>query len=128
VTARGPIAAGDIWQPVIDRAGGRCQCTGACGKKHADKDKKPGRCEHEQGQRVSRLGEVKLIAAPEDAAEHFPPAGSPLLAWCQPCYDGRRRIARRAVKTAPPQDAGLFDVDEYLISPGSTKQADVGRA
>ncbi|MGW9437977.1 hypothetical protein [Streptomyces sp. NPDC055607] len=124
----GPIAAGNVWQPVVDRAGGRCQCTGQCGRKHADKDRKPGRCEHEQGQHISRVGEIKLIAATQEMDPRYPPASGALLAWCQPCYDGRRRIARREAKAAPPQELGLFDASEYVVTPGSTKQADVGRA
>lgn len=123
-----PIAALDIWQPVIDAADGRCQCTGSCGKRHLDKDRKPGRCDHEQGQHLSKVGEIRLVAAPEDVTSKYPPPGVALLAWCQPCFDGRRRLINRAAKQAPPQSDGLFDADEYVVRPESTKQAEVGRA
>lgn len=128
MTITGPIAALDLWLPVVEAAGNRCQCTGACGKRHLDKDRKPGRCDHEQGQHLGRVGEIRLIAAPEDVTVAYPPPRTPLLAWCPPCFDGKRRIAKREAKQAAPQTDGLFDVEEYLVRPESTKQAEVGRA
>lgn len=128
MTKQGPIAAADVWLPVIEAAQGRCQCIGWCGKKHADRHKRPGRCEHEQGQHISDIGEIELIAAPLEYSESFPPPDAVLFAWCRPCYDGRRLLARREAKARPPQSEGLFDTDAYLVSPASKDQAEVGRA
>ncbi|MEU3962896.1 hypothetical protein AB0F42_24340 [Streptomyces buecherae] len=126
---RPPIAGADVWLPVMDAAGHRCQCTGACGSKHTDrKSGKPGRCPLANGDHVSRIGEIKLIAAPADVATSSPPTSTPLLAWCRPCYDGARRIARRVVKQAPPQEDALFATEEYRVAPASKRQAEVGRA
>ncbi|MFT2014633.1 hypothetical protein ACMA1D_02110 [Streptomyces sp. 796.1] len=126
---RPPIAGANIWLPVMDAAGHRCQCTGACGAKHTDrKTGKPGRCLHASGDHVSRVGEIKLIAAPADVATSYPPENTPLLAWCRPCYDGARRLAKRAAKAQPPQADGLFAAEEYRVAPASKRQAEVGRA
>lgn len=124
----GPIAAADIWLPVMEAAGHQCQCTGACGKRHLDANRKPSRCPHENRMHISGVGEIRLIAAPEDVTTAYPPPGAELLAWCPPCFDGRRRLAKRAVRAAPPQPEGLFDADEFHVSTASKKQADVGRA
>lgn len=107
---RPPIAAADIWLPVMEAAEHRCQCTGSCGKRHLTKERQSGRCEEIHGDRASR----RLIAAPAEVTSVYPPPGEPLLAWCRPCYDGTRRIANRAAKQSPPQDEGLFGTDSFL--------------
>ncbi|MFE7077888.1 hypothetical protein ACFU96_48225 [Streptomyces sp. NPDC057620] len=128
MTTQGPIAAQDVWLPVIEAAGNRCQCIGQCGSRHLGKDRRPGRCEHEQGQHISKVGEIRLIAAPLEHTTAYPPPDAVLFAWCRPCYDGRRRIANRETKAKPPQEDELFPADEYFVDPASKEQAHVGRA
>jgi hypothetical protein len=41
-----PIVGGDLWAAVVERAGGRCECAGACGQAHK---RGGGRCDREQG-------------------------------------------------------------------------------
>lgn len=43
------------WREVVDRAGGRCECRGACGRKHSPE----GRCTREHSE-----------TAPLHAAQH----------------------------------------------------------
>lgn len=81
------------WRAVIDRAGGRCECRGACGRKH--KDDPAGRCTREHAD-TAPLHAVprehvttRLAAALSAEAMH---------ALCGPCHDAtaRKRAAQRA--------------------------------
>ncbi|MCX4557468.1 hypothetical protein OHA02_14785 [Streptomyces phaeochromogenes] len=132
---RPPIAASAVWQVVMDKAGGRCQCHGACGSKHdPNRRGRQHRCPHFNGQHLSKQGEVKLIAAPRDLANEgaFQVAATlpaeRLVAVCPECYDAVRRAVARTAKQAPAQEAELFDASAFYVSPGSTEQADVGAA
>jgi hypothetical protein len=116
MTARhsAPLVGAKTWNTVMDRAGGRCQCTGACGNQHT----KTGlRCDVEHG---AQMGRVRLIVAPADltlspTAAARVPAGE-LRAWCPTCHAKtatRQRAAdrereRSEAAQAPP--AGLFDL------------------
>ncbi|WP_063774200.1 hypothetical protein [Streptacidiphilus rugosus] len=114
-----PLAPLPLWEQVIHRADGRCQCTGQCGSKHAAGH---GRCEHENGGYLSKHhGPVRLIAAPADPAALTLPAHqaarlplSALAAWCPPCHDHAHTRARHAHRqTLADQhtnDAALFDL------------------
>jgi hypothetical protein len=42
VTARAPIGAPALWRAVVDRDGGRCTCTGGCGRRHPQPDRTRG--------------------------------------------------------------------------------------
>jgi hypothetical protein len=112
-----PIVGADLWRAVMKLAGDRCQCTGACGKKHLTPARKPGRCEHVNGEYVKGSGRLRLLALPRDPflpwheAASLPPAR--LIAFCRPCADGVRRAINRGVKALPPQDTGLFDAAPY---------------
>ncbi|MEU8688499.1 hypothetical protein [Streptomyces sp. NPDC048665] len=105
-----PLAAVDVWRPVMEVAGYRCQCTGQCGNPHV---KTEGRCPHEHDHYTSKHGRhVRLMAAPPDPlARDVAAAGLPaseLRAWCPDCHGAAARLAR---KTAPADNApALFDL------------------
>jgi len=132
---RPPIVGAPLWNAVMKNANNCCECQGACGKKHTDPvTRKPSRCDHRNGQRIAKYGEVILIATPRDPVNEgsFAVAATlparRLIALCPPCYDGVRRIFKRAVKQMAAQDDGLFDADPYYVDPAAKKQADVGAA
>lgn len=120
---RPPLVGAALWNTVMRAAGHRCQCQGACGKKHATRTRKPGRCEHYNGEHISKRGELTLIATPRDPVNEgdFATAATlparRLLALCPECYDAVRRMFARAVKQMDPQDDGLFGVAEYHVAP-----------
>jgi hypothetical protein len=135
MTVRPPIVGAALWTAVMKNAGHRCECRGACGKKHdPNRRGNQGRCELENGKHVSKRGEVVLIAMPRDpigdgdfvTAASLPPRR--LAAMCPDCYDAVRRKIAKAVKQLEPQMDELFDVEEFRVDPSSKKQADVGAA
>jgi hypothetical protein len=135
MTVRPPIVGAEKWTAVMKNAGHRCECRGACGKKHAANGQRTqGRCDLENGKHISKKGEVVLIAMPRDPVNEgcFATAASlparRLAAMCPPCYDAVLAKIRKAVKALPPQEDDLFAVDEFRVSPASKKQADVGAA
>jgi hypothetical protein len=135
MTVRPPIVGAALWTAVMKNAGDRCECRGACGKKHdADRKRKQGRCPLENGKHVSKRGEIILIAMPRDPigeGDFVTAAQLParrLAAMCPDCYDAVRRKIKAAEKQLPPQDEGLFAVEEFYVAPSSKKQADVGAA
>jgi hypothetical protein len=132
---RPPLVGAAIWNTVMKRAEDRCECQGACGKKHdPDRKRVQGRCEMTNGRRVTKRGVITLIATPRDPinegdfhiAASLP--ASRLIAFCPDCYDGVRRIIKRATKQLEPQGDGLFDASEFRVDSASKKQADVGAA
>ncbi|MFF2184622.1 hypothetical protein [Streptomyces sp. NPDC058155] len=131
---RPPLVGADIWEAVMAAAGDRCQCMGACGKKHdPDRTRQQQRCRHHNGEHVAKRGRIALIAMPRDpinegdfvTAASLPSAR--LIAMCPECHDAVRRVINRAAKKLPPQEDGLFDAEPY-ISASAKKQADVGAA
>ena len=71
------------WREVITRAGGRCECRGACGRKHQDGG---GRCKR-LNTRCAPLSAVpREPAVPTRIAVTLPAAA--LQALCRPCHDG----------------------------------------
>lgn len=135
MTVRPPIVGAALWTAVMKKAGHRCECRGACGKRHsASGQRTQGRCDLENGKHVSKRGEVVLIAMPRDpinegsfaVAAQLP--ASRLAAMCPDCYDAVRRKIKAAEKKLLPQDEGLFDTAEFYVDPASKKQADVGAA
>ncbi|WP_033820903.1 hypothetical protein [Kitasatospora sp. MBT63] len=115
MSARPPLACAALWQTVTTAAGGRCQCSGACGSTHA---KSGGRCDRTHGGWAGRHGGmVHLVAAPTDPADMLLPphkaAALPterLAAWCPSCHDATRNAARRQARTEPPQTDALFAI------------------
>ncbi|MFD6551289.1 hypothetical protein [Streptomyces sp. NPDC058398] len=135
MTVRPPIVGAALWTAVMKNADNRCECRGACGKKHdADRKRVQGRCDLENGKHVSKVGQVVLIAMPRDPINEgdFVTAASlparRLAAMCPPCYDAVRRRIKAAEKKLPPQDDGLFGAEEFYVDPASKRQADVGAA
>ena len=114
-----PIVGADLWQQVMTAAADRCECKGACGKKHLTAARKPGRCEHENGQYLKDHGRLRLLAIPRDPSLPWHEAATlparRLIAFCRPCADGVRRILNRAEKAQPPQDDGLFAIEAYAV-------------
>lgn len=109
----GPIVGARLWRAVVGAAGGRCECTGTCGKAHAKGD---DRCPAEHGKYLSkRHGPVRLVAAPSDPTTPMPSAAelpaNALRAWCGNCLDTARRNAARAARSVPdPGQGELFDL------------------
>lgn len=113
-----PLVGSETWLPVMEAAGFRCHCTGACGGKHTVSH---GRCDHADGQHLTKYGPTRLIAAPADLAEQrFPGAArrtTVLVAWCPPCYDGARRLLARQARAAEPEGLlSLFDAEPFRES------------
>ncbi|WP_052442590.1 hypothetical protein [Streptacidiphilus neutrinimicus] len=100
-----PVVPLPLWDLVIHLSDGRCQCTGACGNKHAAGQ---GRCEHENGGFISKhAGPIRLLAAPKDPADLARPphqqaklSACDLAAWCPPCHDNARTRAQRERRKA----------------------------
>jgi len=105
MTTSGPVAPLPLWDLVIHRAGHCCECTGACGKKHASTG---GRCDRANGSYASKhRGPIRLLAAPADPAQLALPAdqqarltADALAAWCPTCHDTARTRATRAARQA----------------------------
>ncbi|MEV0220817.1 hypothetical protein [Streptomyces sp. NPDC050704] len=135
MTVRPPIVGAALWTAVMKNAGDRCECRGACGQKH-DPNRRgvQSRCPLENGKHISKKGKVVLIAMPRDpigegdftTAAQLP--ARRLAAMSTTCYDAVLAKIRKAEKAIPPQDDGLFAIDEYVVSKASQKQADVGAA
>jgi hypothetical protein len=70
------------WHEVIAQAGDRCECRGACGRKHKDGG---GRCKH-LNTRCAPLAAVPREPVPTRIAVTLPAAD--LQALCRRCHDG----------------------------------------
>jgi hypothetical protein len=80
-----------LWREVIGRAGGRCECQGACGRKHSGDP--AGRCTRENTQTAP------LHAVPREPAATRVAASLPadaMHALCGPCHDTTARNAAAA--------------------------------
>ncbi|MEW2076777.1 hypothetical protein AB0941_24580 [Streptomyces sp. NPDC013433] len=107
-----PIVGAALFRTVMQAAGHRCQCEGACGQPHT---KGGGRCQHEHEHYTSKHGRrVRLMAAPVDPlARDVAAAGLPaseLRAWCPDCHTAAARLAKKQLPAAPAEQAGLFDL------------------
>jgi len=103
--APAPIAATDAWHAVMDAAGHRCHCTGACGSGHTRTE---GRCDRTHGGYAGGTT-THLVAAPTDPAQLALPAhraallpAPALSAWCPTCHDQARR--RATAQSTPEQE------------------------
>jgi hypothetical protein len=90
------------WHEVITRADDRCECRGACGRKHKDGD---GRCTHLNTSHAP-LSAVPRKPVPTRIAVTLPAAD--LQALCRPCHDGiaAARAAARAAALADQSATG----------------------
>ncbi len=108
-----PLVLSGQWRVVMRAAGFRCQCTGQCGKTHADGQ---GRCPREHDRYTdARQGPARLIAAPAelfaDARQAVQVPHEQLRAWCERCYGNAVRRARKDVRDSPWSGQGvLFDI------------------
>ncbi|MET9704882.1 hypothetical protein [Streptomyces griseus] len=130
MTVRPPLVGAPLWSAVMKNAEHRCECRGACGKKHdPERTRKQQRCPRRNGDFVSKRGEVVLIATPRDpinegdfvTAASLPPRR--LIAMCPECHDAVRRAIKRAEKQLPPAMDDLFDVAEYRVAPATKGDA-----
>jgi hypothetical protein len=82
-----------LWQKVIDHAGGRCECRGACGRKH--RDDPAGRCTRENTE-TAPLHAVPREPVTTRAAASLP--AEDMHALCGPCHEttARKQAAERA--------------------------------
>ena len=85
------------------RPGGRCECRGACGRKH--KDDPAGRCTREHAE-TAPLHAVPREPATTRAAVSLP--ASAMHALCGPCHDttARKQTARHAEALRAQADTG----------------------
>jgi hypothetical protein len=118
-----PVVGADLWRQVVAAAMDRCQCTGACGKRHLTPERKPGRCEAVEGRYAGpKKGRAHLLALPRNPLLPWHRAASlparNLIAFCPDCADGVRRALNRGVKAQAPQPDGLFDAAPYQAADG----------
>ena len=108
MSRRPPLGASAVWQTVMEPAGYRCQCVGACGSQHAKTDR---RCDRTATHHRLIVGPADLLLSPAAAAAV--PAEQ-LLAWCPGCHRaalGRQRAAdRERRRLEDPEPAALFDL------------------
>lgn len=98
-----PLAGGDVWLAVMERAGWRCQCDqvhpkhrqcqAACDRPHAHKHDRRCHVEHTAWTRLI-TGPTRLGPAPGDRIDPANP--DELIAWCPTCWDIEVAAARRA--------------------------------
>ncbi|NUS76679.1 MAG: hypothetical protein HOV70_10830 [Streptomyces sp.] len=122
MTVRPPLVGAPLWSAVMKNAEHRCECRGACGKKHdPERTRKQQRCPRRNGDHVSKIGEIVLVATPRDpinegdfvTAASLPPRR--LIALCPECHDAVRRAIKRAEKQLAPAMDDLFDTTEYYV-------------
>lgn len=107
-----PVALPAVWRAVMEAAGFRCQCAGACGNAHKKGD---GRCSRVHDQHASKhRGPIHLTVAPADpttpAVQAVRLPAEQLRAWCPDCHDGARRAGNRAARSQPDPDQGALFV------------------
>lgn len=100
----GPIIPTPIWVHVVTVAGRRCECAGACGRKHKD----GGRCASEFGQARPLFAAPRDPAVPAESAWRAPVEA--LAAWCGPCLDAARRRAVLPVTVTVAEQLSVLDV------------------
>ncbi|WP_412078982.1 hypothetical protein ACLF6K_37195 [Streptomyces xanthophaeus] len=122
MTVRPPLVGAALWSAVMKTADNRCECRGACGKKHdPERTRKQQRCDVRNGDHVSKVGLIVLIAMPRDpinegdfaTAAQLP--AKRLAAMCRPCHDAVLRKIRSAAKKLAAGD-DLFDVEQYRVA------------
>jgi hypothetical protein len=94
-----------LWREVIERAGGRCECRGACGRKHNDDP--AGRCTRENAETAL------LHAVPREPVTTRVAASLPadaMHALCGRCHDttARKQAARSAEALRAEADANAL--------------------
>lgn len=110
-TSTEPIGNPPIWDAAMNRSGGRCECTGACGRRHS---KSEFRCDrtHDRGRVRLLVAPADLSLTPQQAARLTLPD---LLHWCPDCHQAARRrhtaaaaIAARLQGRQAPAPEALF--------------------
>jgi hypothetical protein len=87
------VPGASLWREVTGRAGGRCECSGGCGRQHATGQ---GRCLRENGPRAPLHAVPRDPGAPSAAAL----AASALHALCDPCHAALAVMRARARRDA----------------------------
>ncbi|MFE1928696.1 hypothetical protein ACFW91_39870 [Streptomyces asoensis] len=106
--SRPPLGASALWRAVMEPAGYRCQCSGACGSQHAKTER---RCHRTAASHRLLVAPADLLLSPAAAAAV--PAEQ-LLVWCPDCHRkalGRQRAsARERLRLEAEPPAALFDL------------------
>jgi hypothetical protein len=106
VEAPGPMVGGSIWREVVGAAGGRCECTGGCGRKYS---KSGGRCTRGNSPPLHAVAARPAATGP--VGEMQLRAGE-LIALCDLCHAGvqadRRRQDRVAAAARLASDQGTL--------------------
>lgn len=99
-TARIPLGAPPAYSRVVlDRAGGRCECTGQCGVTHA---RTAGRCPRRHGGWHARKETILALVprqplTPLTVAVTLPDAE--LMAECEDCQKKAEKLAKELAKS-----------------------------
>ena len=101
---RPPMVGADLWTAVVERAGGTCCCTGACGRDHWA----TGLHCTEQDKPRRRL--LVAPAVPMSAQQAMRVPAAELTAWCPGCWNRAQRLATTR-RTALVDQMALFDPD-----------------
>jgi hypothetical protein len=96
-----PIAATDTWVAVVERAGGRCQCTTCPSRTHK------GRCTNEDWP-GARLLAGPASPGPDPARTIAAARPDNLVAWCPKCWDRAVKAAREHAQAEQAPAEGLF--------------------
>jgi hypothetical protein len=91
-----PIFATPAWILAVTAAGGLCQCTGRCGRKHT-RTATPGKCDARQGAPGVML--------------HLAETGA---VYCLDCFASIERAARAATLAAAAADTDQLDIFALL--------------
>ena len=89
-----PIGATQQWRKAVTEAAMRCSCAGQCSVKHS-RDRfndEPGRCVNAMDRRRDFTVKVPRLLLHRLTLEPW----APLVAVCQPCWDGLERIVKRS--------------------------------
>jgi hypothetical protein len=100
-----PVVSTPTWVHVVTVAGRRCECGGACGRRHKDS---AGRCASEHGQARPLYAAPRDPAVPAESAWRAPVEA--LAAWCGPCLDAARRRAVLPVTVTVAEQLSVLDV------------------
>lgn len=107
-----PLLPTAIWQEVVDRADGRCECRkGACGNRHTSEPKVTKPC-----RRTTADGWALYVVGPPGMSDTHLARLDPgqLHAYCQECATGIARVAGHGARAKPGPDTNQGDLLEGL--------------